>query len=167
MLLLQRYYYLYSEIFSKVKERFPDECFNFNEEFRNAGGIDILPFLYLSYGILSHYIKNADLELKSFYIDNNYFKKIKNEIKDNIDIFFSTLTLNKESFKLKIGKEDKDFFSSFSDFWSNPLFKVDNGVYFPIDFRFLTEKATTGIYWTIFDYLINKPKNRNISVEIL
>jgi len=160
LLLLQRYYYLYSEIFDKVKKIYPDECFYFNDEFRNAVGMDLLPYLYLSYSILSHYIKNLDSELKGFYIDNNYFKKLKDEIKNNIDIFFSALALNKESFKLKIGKRDKDFFSSFSDFWSNPLFKIDNGVYFLIDFKFLTEKVTTGIYWTIFDYLINK---RNVN----
>lgn len=33
-------------------------------------------------------------------------------------------------------------------------------MYFPIDFKFLTEKATTGIYWTIFNYLTN---NNNYS----
>ena len=156
MLLLQRYYYLYSEIFDKVKEKLPDECFDFNKEFRNAVGMNIMHYLYLCYSILSHYIKNSDPELKGFYIDNNYFKKLKDEIKNNIDIFFSTLVLNKESLKLKTRKVDKSLFSSFSDFWENPLIKIESGVYFPIDFKFLTEKATIGIYWTIFNYLINK-----------
>ena len=164
MLLLQRYYYLYTEIFDKVKKRYPDECFYFNDEFKNAVGMDILPYLYLSYSILSHYIKNYDPELKSFYIDNNYFKKLKDEIKNNIDIFFSELALNKESLKSTIKEGDKDFFSSFSDFWSNPLIKIDNGVYFPIDFKFLTEKATIGIYWTIFDYIKNKHNSNNDSI---
>lgn len=165
MLLLQRYYYLYSEIFDKVKKIYPDECFYFNNEFRNAVGMDIMPYLYLCYSILSHYIKNSDPELKDFYIDNNYFKTLKDEIKNNIEIFFSALALNKESLKLKTREVDKDFFSSFSDFWENPLFKIDSGVYFPIDFKFLTEKATIGIYWTIFNYLIKHNSDDDSTIK--
>ena len=165
MLLLQRYYYFYSEIFEKVKQRLPKECFDFNKEFKNVVGIDIIPYLYLCYSILSHYIKNNNPELKGFYIDNNYFKNIKEEIKDNIDLFLQHLTLNKKSIKSKVIEICKEFFSSFSDFWEKPIFKIDNGVYFPIDFKFLIEKATIGIYWTIFNYLKGKNSNNNSTIE--
>ena len=54
-LLLQRYYYLYTEIFNITKEKFPGECFEFNKRFIEITGIDIPSYLSFTYGIISKF----------------------------------------------------------------------------------------------------------------
>lgn len=167
-LLLQRYYYLYTKVFDITKEKFPSECFEFNQRFIEITGIDILTYLSLAYSILSKFTSQEDLN--KFFIDQDYFKKLKEEIKSNVNKIFSEVAEEEKYFKKVFPESENNFYYNFSPFWSKPLFHIENGPYFLIDYKFLTEKVTSGTFWIIFDNLLKKlgtcKNNNTIEQEI-
>ena len=62
--------------------------------------------------------------------------------------------IKKDSFD----KVNKTF--GFLTFRRNPILKIKDKVFYPLDFWFLREKMTSGVYWEVFDGINDEEKQK-------
>ncbi len=157
--LLPRYWTIYFECIKEVEGLHPKEIFPIVHKFKKITGLNLELFIFLSFGLLAHYLRSDKSVLikkpNEFLIGKQYFRNLKPNIREEAKKIFCILAHSKREFKIE-DEKGSSFYFNFQPFWRRPFFKLNDSTYFLLDNEYLQEKATFGIYGVINDYLLEK-----------
>lgn len=165
--LIGRYYQLFFQIPRMPQLRQSPNFIDLNEIFKKATSFDLEQYFSLGFAILTHFascsLLKGELKPKDIYIEKTpYFSKTsvkESEAKRILD----ELSLNVRGFRKAFKDEEKTApgsYYSFVPIRQKPLLRVSDEMVIPLSVRFLKEKITKGIYWTIHDYLPKEDRTR-------
>jgi hypothetical protein len=162
--LLPRYYELFLELLKRDDMKKLPQYIDIEAAFRNATSFDIELFLAVGFGIYSFYAPAQDLNADKFVLNSStFFKKtlVSDEVANKLLEYISiSRDQFKEQYSAKYGKDNLGNYFDFTFFRQNPLISMGDGIYIPVDTRFLIERITSGIYWDIFDSLSGAEKDK-------
>ena len=162
--LLPRYYELFLVLPKREDMKESPQYMDIETVFRSATGFGLNLFLAVGFGIYSFYAPARDLHANKFVLNSSTFfnktlvpDEIANRLLDYISISRDQF---KEQHRTKYGKGNLGNYFDFTCFRQTPLVSLDDGIFVPVDTRFLVERITSGIYWDIFDSLSGNEKDR-------
>jgi len=162
--LLPRYYELFLVLPQRKDMKESPQYMDIEAAFRSATGFDLNLFLAVGFGIYSFYAPAQDLHANKFVLNSSTFFN-KSLVPDEIaNRLLDYISVSRDQFKkqhcAKYGKSNLGSYFDFTCFRQTPLVSLDDGIYVPVDTRFLVERITSGIYWDIFDSLSGNEKYR-------
>jgi hypothetical protein len=164
MLVISRMRKILGEILCSCKEQ--DIFIDVNSVFQAATGLTINEFMFFVFALLSIYLKNRNSILKDpaviFIQKDRILEKAKKELhQEKLERFLELVSLPLEQFQEEIlAAKDINYNYGFLPFRRRPLAKINQNIYFCLDFYFLLEKISTGIFWTINEALESNKKEK-------
>jgi hypothetical protein len=161
-----RYHDLFLEIpklkqFSRKKD-----CPDFVDlvsEFKEATKIRLTTYMQLGFSLIAQFsqpsVLKGRLSPDHWQVNKDTYYQNTRLTEDDQEKILSHFAVDREGFVKAFKEEVKrtgSFDFSFLTMRNRPLLKVDDKIYVPMSLRFLKEKITAGIYWTIFDHLKDK-----------
>ncbi|MCL5036053.1 MAG: hypothetical protein M1269_02945, partial [Chloroflexi bacterium] len=160
---LTRYYYLFIEIPKHQDIKNSSAFFDIQHEFEEKTGISINDYFTVGFGVLANWYRK-DLQNFSAIIPLQYFSKTKisdEKVKKCLELFTADIEKYKNEYKkdrMARRMEDSYAFLTMRKF---PLFQLEDGKIIPLDIRFLVDKISSNIYWTIMEHQkTNGDRNR-------
>ncbi len=162
---IARFWAIHTHGFQAVKEKYPNEFFDFETHFREAFGLTYSEMLSLSFGIIQHYKRDLSILFKTpeeFNLSERFFRTIDEKTRDRVKHVFSYLALPWDKHVVEIEKQTDANPQQFFSFYDHPLMEIVTGVFFPIDMDFLEYKMTAGAYWQLFNYLKESDERKQL-----
>ena len=162
---IPRYFILVFDIFEASEIKNHKLYLDFHGVFFEATGLEIKAYVALLFGIYAQYTSQSVLkntvDFKRITISREkYFKDtlIESDQKDKI---FTSLIINETELREKLAecRDREDFYLDNRILMSKPLIQIDDDQLICSNLSFLISKMTSGIYWTIFDYVKSKGKD--------
>ena len=166
-----RYYYLFTEI-SKYQDIINSSVrFDIQTEFEEKTSISLDEYFTIGFSILANWYRK-DLQSFRAIIPSQYFLETKIEyekITKCLEFFTADIDKYKTEYKkdrMAWRMEDSYAFLTMKKY---PLFQLEDGKIIPLDTRFLVDKISSNIYWTIMEHQkTNEDKNKSeLSLDIL
>lgn len=149
----------------RVTERIRKVCcgFDFEREFLNITGISLTTYLFLIFLAYSYFLQYQDESGQRNHtflgIDRTVFRGESNITADELDSFLRAMSLPFNEFKNLLSKKRPvDWRYDFTPFKGKPLVELHPNKYFCSDLGFLIEKMHSGVYWTLFDGVKDRPQ---------
>lgn len=168
-LMLSRYWTIYFDCLRRVETQYPNEYYRIIEEYEEISGIELEKFMGLAFGIWGHYRTNWKQILKKpekFWLGPQFFKKVKREVREKAKKIFWLLSKKPEElrncFKEEEGKNTNYY--KFRCIWKRPFLNNKDKAFCPLDMGYLQEKIGYGVYWTLFDEMLDK-KEQSSGIE--
>lgn len=156
------YWLLYFKYAVEVQEQY----YPLAKKFEEITGIDIELYYSLIYVIWLHYshmLKKEGLtDPRKFLLGAKFFAAMKDDAKNNVVNLFRLLSGTDDFYKEELKAQTKkinNFYFTFGAIWKKPFYRVNKETYFPMDMYCVEERVTSGLYWTISDYLMDKGLN--------
>ena len=156
--ILPRYWTIYFECMREAEKLYATQIFPMAGEFRKATGLDMELFIFLTFGLYSHYrtLEKSILISKPgrFLIGKLYFRNLKPRFRKMAKRIFSIVAHSKRGLKkeFELVNTRGSFYYNFQPFWRRPFYELDKNAYLLLDPEYLQEKITFGIYGQISDY---------------
>jgi len=146
----------YRLLFFKYSRKIKKDTYPLLRTYYKMTKINVRLFMALVMSIYANYQHTKRGEFfknpNTFFIDENYFNNLNEEAVKKISNMLSILAKTPKEFKKLIKKDDFDKSNKtfgFLTFRRNPILKVKDKVFYPLDFWFLREKMTSGVYWEV------------------
>jgi len=169
--ILPRYWTIYFECMREAEKLYATQIFPMAGEFRKATGLDMELFIFLTFGLYSHYrtLEKSILTSKpgKFLIGKQYFQNLKPRFRKKAKRIFSIIAHSKRGYKKEFELVDTkgSFYYNFQPFWRKPFYELDKNAYLLLDPEYLQEKITFGIYGQISDYYVALHKGANAEAK--
>jgi hypothetical protein len=153
--------YFFKRILPKLKD--VQTFIDIDSKFQGFSGMSLDDYMFLVFGTLALYLIRKDEIIKNpnaIIIDSGDFTKHSEISAEKITKFLDLISIPVEQYKQEfLNSKDLDFNYGFLPFKKYPLARIYDGKYFCLDFNFLLDKISEGIFWLIHDSL--KPIERN------
>lgn len=165
--LLPRYHDLFFIVPADTSSGDAESELSVPDLFHQATGLDLLRYFGLAFGLIANYIgldfsRPREVQPKLYLHPATYFQKTLAE-PDEIEAILKRLSVTQSQFQQEFAEEldlTGDLFWSFITLRNRPMFRTPDARYLPISLRFLQEKATSGVFWDINDFLREPERTR-------
>lgn len=151
------YVYLHDQL---DKSPHPDYL-DINSVFRDATGLDISIFLEVGFGFIVNLMRFRHQSIlsheKNFILfhPGHWFRNSELET-EQVENTFVTLSMSVDALARNAKEQNsRELGYDFLAMKERPLIQLAQDTFLPLSFDFVCEKLTTGIYWMIFDHLLN------------
>lgn len=160
--LLPRYYDVLIDFPNQEACKISPHYVDINRIFHEATGFELIAFLALGLGVYSKYLTIKDFNIGEFVLNGSTFFSKTKVPPDQANRLLSSISMTREQFREQhLNKYADGSLGNYFDFTSirqKPLIVLDDTNYAPMDIRYLVERITSGIYWTLVDNLQGKTK---------
>lgn len=152
-------------IFKKILPNMPQSSgiLGLESYFRDFTKLSIDDYTYMIFAVLALYIQRRKDLLSvapAIFIEQDNFTTNTIISPKNIDQLFKLISIPIEEYKDEItNSRDRDLTYGFLAFKKYPIAKLINNKYICLDFNFLLDKITNGIFWIINDNLNKKDRD--------
>jgi hypothetical protein len=144
-----------------LKEDPPNNFIDIDDVFFEATGVSINEYLEVGLGFIFNLLRYRGSQTmlpldKDFILFHplNWFSKSKLD-KDSTEKIFRIVSQPINEFRASIeNQNNRELGYDFLSMKSRPLLKLGRDTFLPFSYDFVIEKFTTGVYWMIFDHLL-------------
>ena len=135
-----------------------------DKKFQEYSGFSLNDFMFIIFAILALYLIRRDEIIsnpQAIFIDAENFTRHSNISSENIIKLLNLISIPIEQYKNEILKsKDVDLNYGFVPFKKYPLARIYEGKYFCLDFNFLLDKISNGIFWLINNNLPSSEREK-------
>jgi len=135
-----------------------------DKKFQEYSGFCLDDFVFIIFAILALYMTRRDEIIsnpQAIFIDVENFTRHSNISSENIIKLLNLISIPMEQYKNEILKsKDVDLNYGFVPFKKYPLARIYEGKYLCLDFNFLLDKISNGIFWLINNNLPNSEREK-------
>jgi len=131
-----------------------------NKEFKESTSFDLTEYITIGFSLIVNFVRaslvNNNMQDCSWFITKNTYFKDTNISNKGAERIFNSFCITLSDIRRELNALSSDKSKLRYDniiFQKYPLLEFKSGQYTPLSLRFLKEKLTSGVYWTLFDYI--------------